>query len=537
MVDQLLKVLSAGALPSNLKGPFADHSGLYCMHHFTRVCCHSIPSLLFWPALLATASPPLCASTTCSRSRWSAVAASADAVGCPSTADKKSGPAVHAACAARRWLARNAARIPGIRSKSAYSALECASLVSYLPALERAELILAGSRTGDELGCLLEVLAWCPLRVLDLHIHGLKQDTEGGDEQVDPPQPFPAAPAFAKLRSLTKLVLYFHKDGHHVLADVVGAVVSVTCLEELSMTFPYPAVVPAALGQLRSLQALRFSRLSPSVLKAGCLDLPNLLSLEFKYCIIKCAEVLLGATALQSLTSITSSEGNEPPFVAQVLQLPQLQRMVVQTVQPRPGIASLVLARLPADMALLSSVLQCLNMKGLRLTQFPLALTQLVALECLQASMNEFADLPAGITALSRLTELELGRFPSSTDPLQLHEKRPLDARAVGDLSAFPALRWLTFKFCEVMLCESLLGAVRHASLVSLTLLGAHPAPESALAVLELGKVLRHLRQGRVLRCSGEGLVAGKFIEPFLQEAQGRAPFQQFIAAMAACGL
>ena len=61
-------------------------------------------------------------------------------------------------------------------------------------------------------------------------------------------------------------------------------------------------------------------------------------------------------------------------------------------------------------MGSLSATLLHLDISGHMGTRFPLALTQLVALEHLSARGNEFAELPAGITALSRLTELMLGR-------------------------------------------------------------------------------------------------------------------------------
>ena len=489
------------------------------------------------PALLATGLLTVRLNLLAVEADVLSYAASAEGVGWPGTTGEKSGAAVQAACAARRWLARSAARITGIRSDSAYSALDCASLVSCLPALERVKLTLHGSLVVDELGCLLNVLAWCPLRELDLYIGDLKEDAEVDFENY-PPQPFPAAPAFAKLRSLTKLALSFDEDGLYVLAAVVGALVSITGLAELTVTFPQDAVVPTALGQLTSLQALRFSRMDHCVLEAGCLDLPRLESLEFSQCEVLDAEVLLGVTALHNLTSIILADGDYgPPFVPQLLQLPRLKRAVFSTYAPYPGSVRLEPARLPADLGQLSMALTHLNLKGLGLPQFPLALTQLAALECLQASWNEFAELPAGITALSRLTELRLGRLPSSKDPLQLHVKRPFDARALGELSCFPALRELSFALCEIVLCESLLGAVRHASLASLTLWAAHPAPECALALLQLCQVLRRLRRGRVLRWWKDGVVAGKPFEPFLQEAQGRAPFQQFMAAMEACGL
>ena len=75
---------------------------------------------------------------------------------------------------------------------------------------------------------------------------------------------------------------------------------------------------------------------------------------------------------------------------------------------------------------------------------------------------------------------------------MQLHEKRPLNAVALGDLSGFPALRELSFSFCEVKLCLSVLGgAARHASLACMSFHFAHPAPECARMVLQLSQELR----------------------------------------------
>ena len=167
-------------------------------------------------------------------------------------------------------------------------------------------------------------------------------------------------------------------------------------------------------------------------------------------------------------------------------------------------------------------------------TRFPLALTQLVALKCLKAERNHCAELPAAITALSRLTELMLGRILNWSDPLQLQAKFSLNVRALGDLSAFPALYKLTFEYCEVLLCTSVLGAVRHASLASLVFQIAHPAPECALMVLRLGQALRGLRRGRVLDVV---LPSAYHLDEAVQRAQGRAPIQKFMGALVACGL
>ena len=356
-----------------------------------------------------------------------------------------------------------------------------------------------------------------------------------GEGDGDLHWPFPYAPSFAKLSSLTKLALGFHEEEHCTLADVVGALVPLTGLAELSLRLPQPAVVPAALVQFKGLQSLAFRDFSPCVLEAGCLDLPNLLSLDFDECNFEeGAQMLPGVIALQRLTcmEITGSEG--PRFFdPQLVQLPGLQRLVLScdidydTDDDVGNSAPARLLRLPADMGLLSLSLMHLDFSGLRLAQFPLALTQLVALEGLDAGENEFVELPAGIVALSRLKELKLGRIDSPENPLQQDEERSLNAIALGDLSSFPALCKLSFSFCEVKLCMSVLGgAARHKSLVSIYFNHAHPAPECAPMVLQLSQDLR--RRG-VLQLTND-----KWVD---RPAHALPPFYQFKAALEWCAL
>ena len=94
-------------------------------------------------------------------------------------ADGQSGPGALVACAARRWLARNAAGVKSVRTWNCAPASVCVSLVSCLPALEDVDLSQAEPATANDSGSLLETLAWCPrLRALKLCIrldHG-----EGG---------------------------------------------------------------------------------------------------------------------------------------------------------------------------------------------------------------------------------------------------------------------------------------------------------------------------------------------------------------------
>ena len=367
------------------------------------------------------------------------------------TADGQGGRAVLAACAARRWLARNAAGVKiihkdsNIHSDSNAKASGCASLLSCLPALERVTLNLR-LLIRDDLGCLLEALAWCPrLTALDLCVE-MFQSGQGDDEQH---WPFPYASAFAKLSSLTKLALAFGQEEPCTLAAVVGALVPLTGLMDLDLfMLGQPAVVPAALGLFKHLQSLALWGFLPCVLEAGCLDLPNLLSLEIRECdFAETAEELPGVAALQRLTRIEISGDQGPRFFdPRLVQLPGLKRLVLSCdIDDDEMDAPARPVRLPDDMGLLSSSLLHLDFSGLRLAQFPLSLMQLRALECLDACENEFAELPAGITALSRLKVLKLGRVYGCDNRLQLNEKCPLNAVALGDLSGFPALCKMSF--------------------------------------------------------------------------------------------
>ena len=427
-------------------------------------------------------------------------------VGRADTAGGESEPA----SAARRWLARNAAAVKLLECGFEGTATACARLVECLPALEHADLSFNDDPLlPSDVGRLLEALACCPrLGAFNLCLRNM-----GGwdDEEYAPimhSRVLHSLAPFAKLRSLTKLSIFFEDTDCYPLADVVRALVSLTGLAELTIDLGgmhfAEAVVPAALAQLVGLRSLRFIGFLSCEFQVGCFDLPNLLSLEFCSCDIEDVEVLKSIPALLSLTSIAfhyGCTGCGAPFVAQLIQLPQLERMVFETDEPCEADytdAYLGLPRLPADM---TSKLSHLTLAGYGLAQFPLVLTQLVALEFLDMRGNAFAELPVAITALSGLRVLFLGRAEkiNNTEPPQLHELLPLDARALGDLSAFPALCVLQFYECEVMLCASLLGVARHANIELLAFYDAKPAVECAAIVLQLSQALERLGRGSVI--------------------------------------
>ena len=460
----------------------------------------------------------------------------AEVSACCVTTDWQRAPAALAACAARRWLARNAAGTKVLRRDPGtfYDCMDIPayiSLVSCLPALEDVRLCLPETLVPDDVGCLLEALACLPrLRALDLWVDercGVAWDTF----ESDAVPPCPDTSAFTKLRSLTKLRLSVGEAHSYTVAGVVGALVSLTGLAELSLCLPRSKTVPAALGQLKGLRSLVLSQSNFCDFEAGCLELPNLLSLEFAGCSFPDAERLPCVTALQNLASIKLLYGPGPRFFDhQLVQLPRLQQIIFEPCEPSGGTACPWLSRPPADMGFLKSSLLHLSFHWAGLTQFPVALTQLVALEHLNASGNDFAEVPAAITSLSRLTELVLGRCAHSENLC-----RPLNARALKDLSGFPVLCRLTFYFSEVVFCESLPGAGRHAKLASITFTSSHPAPECAPMVLQLSQALRRLKRGSVLSCEYE--MYRRHAEHALQSAHALAPHHKFQVALQAYGM
>ena len=449
----------------------------------------------------------------------------ADSACCYGTAGGESEPA----SAIRRWLARNAAAVRVLFVDKFVLATACTRLVTCLPALEDVQ-ILSSLMAPCDLVRLLEALACCPrLGVLSLWV--LNTDRCHGEVY---PIEHSLGP-FAKLHSLTKLSFCFDDTEVCPLADVVRALVPLTGLAELGFTSEHPAVVPAALGQLKALRSLALMCFKSCIFEAGCFDLPNLLSLSFfSGGSVEGAEVLGSVPALPSLTRIAFSNSSAPSFAAQLLRLPRLQHMAFESEEPYAdgdNDAYLGLSR-----GSLSSALLHLHLRN-GLTHFPLVLTQLVALEHLNLDGNQFAELPIAITALSRLTKLVLGRLLVDDDVVQLCEKRPLNVRALGDLSGFPALCKLSFCFSEVTLCESMLGAVRHASLASIAFVASHPAPECALTVLQLNQVLRQLGRGSVLSFDEWPFKLYSGAEDALRSAHAPPPFKKFQVALQACGM
>ena len=102
-----------------------------------------------------------------------------------------------------------------------------------------------------------------------------------------------------------------------------------------------------------------------------------------------------------------------------------------------------------------------------------------------------FEQLPEGVSALTALEELRLGRHAAG----ELEIGGSLDARALGSLAGFPNLCELGFSCC-VLICPSFQASAAHPRLKRLQLDTSYPAPGPSCMAF-LGFVYDLLQQGR----------------------------------------
>ncbi len=103
-----------------------------------------------------------------------------------------------------------------------------------------------------------------------------------------------------------------------------------------------------------------------------------------------------------------------------------------------------------------------------------------------------FEQLPEGVSALTALEELRLGRHAAG----ELEIGGSLDARALGSLAGFPKLRRLSFANCSVLFCSHFLAAAAHTRLERLELRASHPVLYPSCGAF-VAFVITLLQQGR----------------------------------------
>ncbi len=148
-----------------------------------------------------------------------------------------------------------------------------------------------------------------------------------------------------------------------------------------------------------------------------------------------------------------------------------------------------------------------------------LAATRLTQLDL---SANSFEQLPEGVSVLTALQELSLGR--RTADDMEIGGA--LDARALGSLTGFRKLRSLGLANCSVLFCSDFQAAAAHPCLERLQLHASYPAPGLSLdAFLAFATTLQQQGRSDVLKLSN-----------IIIEGAGRQDSCDFWAALRAVG-
>jgi len=207
-------------------------------------------------------------------------------------------------------------------------------------------------------------------------------------------------------------------------------------------------------------------------------------------------EALPGTDALGALTSFALWGCPSLRLLpASLWRLPQLLRLSHLLQDPDVGgvpRGALPVAGVPAGGAPCFASLTHLTLSGHNLAVFPPGILAAVRLAHLDLSLCCFEQLPVGVSALTALTELRLGRHAAGG----LLIGGRLDARPLGNLACLPKLRILSFANCSVLFASDFQAAAAHSRLERLELETSYPAlGPSCMAFL--GFVYDLLQQGR----------------------------------------
>ena len=239
-------------------------------------------------------------------------------------------------------------------------------------------------------------------------------------------------------------------------------------------------------------------------------SLPMLACLRIRDCVFACAgeEALPGMDALASLTSLAVQGCPTmcalPTAIWQLTQLCCLSHGNWDRKPARLRRGEVPLPGVPTSAPCFAS-LTSLSLPGQDLFAFPpglLATTRLTHL-CLMRCC--FEHLPEGMSVLSALETLELGRYAPSGKI-----GGSFDAQALGSLASFPNLQSLKFASCSVQFCPSFQVAAVHPCLTRLQLDTAFPAMGASCRAF-LAFVLTLLQHERAdVLVLHDSIVAGK---------------------------
>jgi hypothetical protein len=315
----------------------------------------------------------------------------------------------------------------------------------------------------------------------------------------------------ASVRTLEEVTLRFGDEfadeadrpdwpGTFSLTHLVAGLAGLPRLRALSLAVEnvgMGATLPVSVSRLARLTSLSLSGFHGLRCARGWARLPALAELWFDECVFACdgENALPGMDGLVALTRF--NVWNCPSLrvlPASLWGLTQLRHLAHWGEYSGLGLMThdaLPVAFAPAGGAPCFASLTHLKLAWSRLQAFPtgaLAATRLMHLDLRDCC---FEQLPVGVSVLTGLEELCLGRHAAG----EMEIGGCLDAQALGSLAGFPSLRRLQFLTSSVLLCSSFQAAAVHPRLERLQLSASYPAPgPSFLAVM--GFVTSLLQRG-----------------------------------------
>jgi hypothetical protein len=367
------------------------------------------------------------------------------------------------------------------------------------------------------------------LQHLDLHV-------KLADELADR-MPGTVWQYLAEARALEHLQLTIGSDGiytsngsaaanaSHVLTGLAGLLQLRTLTLTLDINVCGEVTLPACVSRLVQLTSLTVSGICGLNCAPGWARLPALARLEFVDCDFTCVgeDALPGMDALASLTSLELWDCSGLHVLPTSLwRLTQLRCLVHCLCDEAPRDWIPVLS-LPACASACAASLTQLSLTGHNMPTWPACVLAATRLAHLDLTRNCFAQLPEGVSVLTALQTLYLGRLSAG----ELEIGGALDACALGSLACFPALRELSFANCSVLFGPSFQAAAAHPRLQCLELSTSYPACGPSCQAF-LGFALALLQQGRAdVLCVRNSIVEGA----------GQQDGQRFRAALEAVGV